>query len=151
MRSEATSPEQYLDELPEERQDTMRRLREAINANLPEGFEETMGYGMLGWVVPHSVYPDGYHCDPKKPVPFMNLASQKQYISVYHMGLYADSDLLKWFQEEYARALPGKPNMGKCCVRFTKMDRIPFELMGKLAGKLTPRDWIAQYERGRRG
>lgn len=146
MQSDATTPEQYLDELPQERQQPMRRLREVIRDRLPDGFEETMGYGMLAWVVPHSIYPAGYHCNPKLPLPYMNLASQKQYISVYHSGLYGDEDILQWFQQEYAKAVPTRLDMGKCCVRLKKMDQIPYDLIGELAGKMTPAEWIARYE-----
>ncbi len=150
MQSKAATPEQYLDELPGERQAPMRRLREAINGNIPPGFEEAMSYGMLGWVVPHSVYPPGYHANPKLPLPYMNLASQKQYIAVYHMGVYADPELLDWLRAEWARAVPGRLDMGKSCIRLRKPDQIPFELIGRLAGKLTVQEWIARYEQARR-
>lgn len=106
-----------------------------------------MSYGMLGYVVPHSLYPDGYHCDPKLPLPFMNIASQKNFIAVYHMGVYADPKLLKWFTTEYAKHSKLKLDMGKSCIRFKKVDEIPFKLFAELASKMTPRDWIALYEK----
>ena len=89
MKIEANSPEEYIASIPEDRKKPVSELRQVINENLPEGFEETMSYGMIGYVVPHTVYPDGYHCDPSLPLPFMNLASQKNYIAVYHSGIYA--------------------------------------------------------------
>ncbi len=101
MQSKATSPEDYISEMPAERQAAFKKLRNSIKKNLPKGFKEVMGYGMIGYVVPHSIYPDGYHCDPKTPLPFMNIASQKNFIAVYHMGLYASPALLKWFTEEF--------------------------------------------------
>ena len=115
MKYEASTPDQYVAQLPEPRQEAMQRLREVIRTHLPDGFEETMGYGMIGYVVPHSLYPGGYHCDPKLPLPFINLASQKQYIALYHMGVYADPELLEWFLEAYAQQGVGKPDMGKSC------------------------------------
>ena len=111
----------------------MKKLRKVIKDNLPKGFEETMSYGMIGYVVPHSIYPDGYHCDPKLPLPFMNLASQKNYIAVYHSGVYASEKMNKWFTAEYAKHCKTKLDMGKSCVRFKKMDDIPYELIGELA------------------
>ena len=106
-----------------------------------------MSYGMLGWVVPHSLYPAGYHCSPELPLPFLNLASQKNFIALYHMGIYADDKLLAWFQEAYAQAIPTKLDMGKSCIRFKRMDRIPFDLIGELASKMSPSDWIGMYEK----
>ncbi|KAA9132683.1 DUF1801 domain-containing protein [Marinihelvus fidelis] len=147
VQSKAATPEQYLEELPDERRSIMRRLHEAITANLRGGFVSVMNYGMPGYVVPHSIYPDGYHCNPKLPLPYMSLASQKQYISVYHMGLYAESGALDWFLSEYADRVGGKPDMGKCCIRFRKADQVPVALVGELAGRFTTADWIAAYER----
>ena len=106
-----------------------------------------MGYGMIGYVVPHSMYPAGYHCNPKDPLPFMNLASQKNFVAVYSMGIYSDPKLMKWFTEAYAKADVGKLDMGKSCIRLKKMDRIPYELFGQLASKVTPEQWIAYYEK----
>ncbi len=149
MQSKASTVEQYLAELPPERQGALRRLRDTIAAQLPPGFEERMGYGMPGWSVPHSLYPAGYHCDPKTPLPFLGLASQKQYISVYHMGLYAETGLLAWFVAEHAKASPHRLDMGKCCVRYKKPEHIPFELIARLAARMTPQQWIAHYEASR--
>jgi hypothetical protein len=100
----------------------------------------------MGWSVPHSTYPAGYHCDPKQPLPFMSIASQKNFIAVYHMGVYSDPDLLKWFQDEYAKRVKTKLDMGKSCIRFKKPEHIPFDLIGELASKMTPQQWIAMYE-----
>lgn len=146
MKYTASTPDQYVAQLPDDRKAALGRLREDILTNLPPGFEETMSYGMIGYVVPHSLYPAGYHCDPKLPLPFINLASQKQYIALYHMGIYADPDLLKWFLEAYAQKGIGKPDMGKSCIRFKKPENIPFDLIGELCSRVTPQAWIARYE-----
>lgn len=146
MKYPATTPEKYVAQLPEDRQAAIQRLREVICTHLPPGFEETMNYGMIGYVVPHSLYPAGYHCDPKLPLPFINLASQKQYIALYHMGVYADPALLEWFLEAYAQLGIGKPDMGKSCLRFKKPEKIPFDLIGELCTKVTPQAWIDRYE-----
>ena len=147
MQSKAKTPNEYFDGLPEDRRTVMVALRKVIANNLPKGFAEVMQYGMPGWVVPHSMYPAGYHCDPKQPLPFLGIASQKQYIAVYHMGIYADPALLEWFQTEYAKQSTGKLDMGKSCIRFKKPDQIPMSLIGELASKVTPRKWIAVYEK----
>jgi uncharacterized protein YdhG (YjbR/CyaY superfamily) len=147
MQSKATSPEDYLNELPEDRKDAINALRKVIKKHLPKGFKEEMSYGMIGYVVPHKLYPNGYHCDPKLPLPFMSIASQKNFIAVYHMGLYADEKLMKWFTDAYAKAVPGKLDMGKSCLRFKKPEQIPFDLIGELAAKMTPQDWITLYEK----
>jgi hypothetical protein len=137
----------YLRSLSDDRRKPMTTLRKVIRDNLPTGFREVIGYGMPGWVVPHSLYPDGYHCDPTLPLPFMSIASLKGHIGVYHMGLYADPKLMAWFQQAYARQVPAKLDMGKSCIRFKKPEAIPFELIGTLAGKLTPKAWIVLYEK----
>lgn len=147
-QSSAATADEYLDELDPERRAVVGRLREVIRANLPEGFEETMSHGMIGYVVPHSVYPDGYHCNPKLPLPFINLASQKQYVAVYHMGLYADDALMQWFRAAWAERVEGRLDMGKSCIRLRKMDQVPHELIGELAGRMTPQNWIERYEAG---
>jgi uncharacterized protein YdhG (YjbR/CyaY superfamily) len=147
MQSKATTPEQYLSELPEDRKEAMLKLRKAIKENLPQGFEEVISYGMLGYVVPHSIYPSGYHCDPKLPLPFINLASQKNFIALYHMGIYADKNLESWFVSEYPKHVKTKLDMGKSCIRFKKMDDIPFDFIGELATKVTVEDWISNYEK----
>lgn len=146
MRYEATTPEEYIRQLPEDRQQVMRKLRSVVLKNLPEGFEETMNYGMIGYVVPHSLYPDGYHCSPELPLPFMNLASQKNFIGVYHMGIYSDKSLLDWFVAEYPKYVPTKLDMGKSCIRFKKLETIPYGLIGELCTKIEVQDWINFYE-----
>lgn len=147
MQSKAITVKQYIDELPKERKAPVEELRKQIKSNLPKGFQECMGYGMIGYVVPHSIYPAGYHCNIKDPLPFMNIASQKNFIAVYSMAIYANPELLQWFTEEYAKSGAGKLDMGKSCIRFKKMDKIPYELFGRLAAKLTPKEWIAIYEK----
>jgi uncharacterized protein YdhG (YjbR/CyaY superfamily) len=136
----------YIAQVPEERLEGINTLRETILKNLPTGFEECISYGMVGYVVPHSIYPSGYHCDPKLPLPFMGLASQKSHIGFYHMGIYANDTLLNWFQDEYAKACKYKLDMGKSCIRFKKMDDIPFDLIGELVAKISVQDWISMYE-----
>jgi hypothetical protein len=148
MQSKAATPDAYIDSLPEDRKAAMIKLRKLIKKNIPKGFSEEMNYGMLGYVVPHSLYAGGYHCDPKLPLPFMNIASQKNYISIYHMGLY-DGPLLKWFEAEWKKSSTKKLDMGKCCVRFKKMEDIPYELIGELASKMTPQQWIAIYDKAK--
>lgn len=147
MQSKAVNPEQYIAELPEDRKLVIEKLRKVILNNLPVGFQEQMNYGMLGYVVPHNIYPNGYHCDPKLPLPFINLASQKAHIGFYHMGIYADKALLDWFTTEYEKTnIKVKLNMGKSCIRFKKEAHIPFELIGQLVAKVTPQQWITTYE-----
>ncbi len=147
MRYEANSPDDYIAQLPEERKAAMQELRSIIKSNLPKGFEEVMSYGMIGYVVPHSLYPSGYHCDPKLPLPFMNIASQKNFIAVYHSGVYADKELMDWFVGEYPKYVKTKLNMGKSCVRFKNIKHIPYQLIGELAQKMSVEDWIAIYEK----
>ena len=113
---------------------------------MPKGFEETMSYGMIGYVVPHSLYPSGYHCNPKLPLPFISIASQKNFVALYHMGLYADAALMEYFKAGYAASDAGKLDMGKSCIRFKKLDRIPYELLGELCEKMSVADWIQTYE-----
>ena len=146
MQSTAATPELYLAALPEERQQIMTALRDAILENLPVGFVEAMSYGMLGYVVPHTLYPAGYHCDPKQPLPFISLASQKNHIAVYHMGMYANEELLNWFKEEYPKHSKTKLDMGKSCIRFKKPEHVPLALIGELASKMTPQHWVEVYE-----
>ncbi len=147
MQSKAKTVEEYLEEVPAERQAAFKKLRSVIKKNLPKGFTEVMGYGMIGYVVPHSKYPKGYHCNPELPLPFMNLASQKNFIAVYHMGLYGNPGLMKWFTAAYAKATSKKPDMGKSCLRFKKPEDIPYDLIGELASKVTPDEWINWYEK----
>lgn len=147
MQSKAATVDEYMKEIPADRQEAMSKLRKEVKKNIPKGFQECMNYGMIGYVVPHSRYPDGYHCNPKDPLPFMNIASQKNNISVYHMGIYGDPSLQKWFESEYAKLKIGKLDMGKSCIRFKNMEKIPFKLIGELASKLTVDDWISRYEK----
>jgi len=147
MRSKALTPQDYLAEIPADRQKAFAKLRSVIKKNLPKGFKEAMGYGMTGWMVPHSKYPAGYHCNPGDPLPFMGIASQKHFIAIYHMGIYADPTLLKWFTKAHAEASTRRLDMGKSCIRYKKPDDIPFELIGELATKMTPDEWIAIYEK----
>lgn len=146
MQSKAQSVDAYMSELPEERKAPMQRLREVFKANLPEGFNEEMNYGMIGYVVPHSIYPKGYHCSPELPLPFVNIASQKNFIAVYHMGIYSDEKLLNWFVEEFPKHSKAKLDMGKSCIRFKKMDQIPYDLIGELLTKMTVNQWIERYD-----
>jgi hypothetical protein len=147
MQSKAKTPQEYVNSLPEDRKQAITELRKVILKNLPKGFSEEMSYGMLGYVVPHSLYPPGYHCNPKLPLPFMNVASQKNFVAVYHMGVYADKATLKWFTSEYAKHAKKKLDIGKSCLRFKNVDQIPFKLIGELASKMTPQQWIAIYEK----
>lgn len=146
MRSKAATPNQYINELSEDRQAAMKKLRAVIKKNLPRGFKEGMGYGMISYDVPHTIYPAGYHCNPADPLPFMGLASQKNFIAVYHMGIYADPKLMKWFTTEFAKRSKLKLDMGKSCIRFKKPEAIPFDLIGELASKMTVGEWINLYE-----
>ncbi|MFT3980027.1 MAG: DUF1801 domain-containing protein [Ferruginibacter sp.] len=147
MPSKATSIAAYLDELPEERKTAMKKLYTLVKKNLPKGFADSMQYGMISFVVPHSIYPDGYHCKPSDALPFMSIASQKNFISVHHLGIYGDAALAKWFTDAYAKLEIGKPDMGKGCIRFKKPEKIPFELIAELSKKITVKDWIGTYEK----
>lgn len=146
MQSSATTVNDYLNELPEERKTAFLKLRDSILNNLPKGFEEQMSYGTLGYVVPHSIYPNGYHCNPKLPLPFMTIASQKNFIALYHLGIYANPKLLEWFTSEYPKRCNQKLDMGKSCIRFKNFDQIPFDLIGELVRKMSVKDWIECYE-----
>jgi uncharacterized protein YdhG (YjbR/CyaY superfamily) len=145
MTSPISSPNQYIEGLPADRIPVIQKLRQIILEKLPAGFQECMSYGMIGYVVPHSLYPAGYHCDPKLPLPFLSLASQKNFIAIYHMGIYAEPNLMAWFQTEFAKVCKSKLDMGKSCIRFKKMDDIPFDLIGQLASKINPQEWIDLY------
>ncbi len=146
MPSAAKNIDEYLQSLPDDRRDAVNRLRETLLDNLPDGFEERLSYGMIGYVVPHSIFPDGYHCDPKLPLPFINLASQKNFIALYHMGIYADPELLDWFVSEYPKHAKTKLDMGKSCIRFKKPADIPFSLIGELASKMSVQRWTDTYQ-----
>ena len=146
MQSKAITVDEYIKDLPEDRKEVIEKIRKVILDNLPKGFEETISYGMLGYVVPHSIYPKGYHCNTNLPLPFINIASQKNFIALYHMGIYAEPVLLDWFVSEFPKHSKSKLDMGKSCIRFKKMDDIPYELIGQLASKMTTEDWINKYE-----
>ena len=146
MKVQGSTPEEYVSNLPEERKEPIQKLRKVLKEDLPLGFEEVISYGMLGYVVPQAIYPAGYHCDPKLPLPFINLASQKNFIALYHMGVYANPDILAWFKGEYSKHCKTKLDMGKSCVRFKKMDDIPYSLIAELATKYTVESWVELYE-----
>lgn len=146
MSSPASTPDEYENQLADDRKEVIAKLRQTILQHLPSGFEETISYGMIGYVVPLSTYPAGYHCKANEPLPFLSIASQKNFIALYHMGMYADEKLLHWFQSEYPKHAQSKLDMGKSCVRFKKMDDIPFALISELVGKISVQDWIQHYE-----
>lgn len=146
MQSKATTVKEYIAELPEDRQKAIIQLQKVIKKNLPKGFEEVMSYGMIGYVVPHKLYPSGYHCNPKLPLPFINMASQKNSINIYYMGLYANPKLYKWFTEAHAKASTKKIDIGKSCTRYKNATDIPFELIGELVSKISVKEWIELYE-----
>ncbi len=147
MQSKAKTVKDYIAELPPDRVEPVKKLRETVLKNLPKGFKEEMNYGMIGYVVPHSVYPAGYHCDPKAPLPFACIASQKNFIAFYHMGVSADPVLQKWFMKEYPKHSKRKLDMGKSCIRFKKPDTIPYKLIGELVSKMSANEWIKFYEK----
>jgi Domain of unknown function (DU1801) len=147
MQSTAATVTEYLKEIPEDKQFAFSKLRDIIVKNIPSGFEECMQYGMISYVVPHSIYPAGYHCSPKLSLPFISIASQKNFFAIYHMGMYADENLLNWFTSEFPNHSKKKLDMGKSCIRFKKPEDIPFELIGELVSKMTVNDWITLYEK----
>jgi hypothetical protein len=132
--------------VPEDRAPYFKKLRDTVVKNIPKGFEECMQYGMISYVVPHSIFPDGYHCDPKTPLPFISIASQKNFIALYHMGIYANPKLLDWFVNEFPKHSKSKLDMGKSCIRFKKADQIPYDLIAELMQKITVEDWIKLYQ-----
>ena len=146
MQYQATSMQDYIAQLPEERREPVSKIIKILLDKLPEGFEEGMLYKMPAFYVPHAVYPDGYHCNPKSPLPFINVASQKNFVALYHMGLYAKKELYDWFVAEYPKHCKYKLDMGKSCIRFKKMEDIPYDLIAELAGKMTKEEWIEIYE-----
>ena len=147
MPSQTITVASYLKALPDDRRAAMTKLRKVVKANLPKGFKEVINYGMPGYVVPHSLYPQGYHCDAAQPLPFAAIASTKGHIGVHHMGMYADPKLTAWFQKEYAKLGVGKLDMGKSCLRFKKIETIPYDLIGELCRKMTVEGWIKLYEK----
>lgn len=146
MQSNAKTPKEYIAELPDDRKQVIKKLRDTLLQNLPKGFQEVMSYGMIGYVVPHSIYPDGYHTNPQLPLPFINIASQKNFIALYHMGIYSDKSLLDWFISEYPKYVKTKLDMGKSCIRFKNINNIPYSLLGELASKMSVEQWISIYE-----
>ena len=145
MTSNAKTPAEYIGQLPADRKVPISKLREIINQNIDREFSEGINYGMIAWVVPHSIYPSGYHCNPKLPLPFLNIASQKHFIALYHMGIYVSPKLLEWFVSEYPKHCSTKLDMGKSCIRFKNFEFIPYDLIGELASKMSADDWIKLY------
>ena len=146
MKDEVNTIEDYISNVPEDRRASFNQLYETVKKHLPDGFEPMMSYGIVGFVVPHSIYPAGYHCNTKLPLPFINLANQKNFVALYHMGLYASPELMKWFVSAHGEMVSTKLDMGKSCIRFKRPDQIPFELIGELVSRLTVQEWIAMYE-----
>ncbi|MEY3194184.1 MAG: hypothetical protein RIQ78_281 [Bacteroidota bacterium] len=146
MKYETSTPTEYVNAVDELRREAFAKLRDTILEHLPAGYKEGMGYGMIGYSVPHDLYPAGYHCDPKMPLPFVSIAAQKNFISLYHMGLYLDPVLFEWFVGEYPRHCKGKLDMGKSCIRFKKASDIPYELIGQLMQKISVALWVELYE-----
>lgn len=147
MKTPGTTVEEILANIPEERKEAFYKLHQTIVDHLPAGFEPGISYGGLGYVIPHRLYPAGYHCKPAEPLPFAGLASQKNSINFYHMGIYSDPALMDWFLAEYPKHCSQKLDMGKSCIRFKKPEHIPYQLMGELMEKMTAEQWIALYER----
>lgn len=147
MTIDAKTTDEYLSKLPEDRKIAVTKLRDIIKVNLPKGFEECIIYKMIGFVVPHSIFPEGYHVDPKLPLPFINIASQKNFVALYHMGIYADKKILDWFVAEYPKHVKTKLDMGKSCIRFKNVATIPYELIAELCQKMTPENWIQLYQK----
>lgn len=147
MQSSAKTPDEYIAQLPEERRAAVKKLRAVVSKNIPKGFQECISYGMIGYVIPHSLYPDGYHCSPELPLPFANIASQKNFIALYHMGIYADKNLLDWFVKEFPKHSKAKLDMGKSCIRFKNPEHIPYDLIGELMKKISTKEWISLYEK----
>jgi len=147
MQYKAETVKEYIDQIPEERKKAIKKLRSTIKKNLPKGFKECIGYGMPAYVVPLSTYPVGYHCKADTPLPFISFASQKNFVALYHMGLYADEALLNWFVAEYPKHCDRKLAMGKSCIRFKQLEEIPFNLIGELISKMSMNSWIQLYEK----
>ncbi|MGZ3864716.1 MAG: DUF1801 domain-containing protein [Bacteroidia bacterium] len=150
MQSKSATVKDYLESLPEDRKKAIAQLRKEILKNLPKGFKEEMNYGMIGYVIPHKLYPAGYHCDPTKPLPYLNIASQKNFIAVYAMSVYGDKKLLDWFLKEYPKHTKQKLDMGKACIRFKKAEDVPYKLIGELAGKVSAEQWMAVMDKYRK-
>lgn len=146
MTIKANSVEEYVSQISDDKKEAINILRKTIKTNIPKGFEECISYNMIGYVVPHKLYPSGYHCDPKLPLPFVSIAAQKNFIAIYHMGIYANPTLLEWFTTEHAKRVKGKLDIGKSCIRYKKPEQIPFDLIAELMQKVTVQQWIESYE-----
>lgn len=138
--------QEYIDQIPQEKRTNLDIVYKAVQSTIPKGFEETLNYNMIGFVVPHSIYPKGYHCDPKLPLPFINVAAQKSHVALYHLGVYAFPEVLKWFTDEYEKATGKNPRMGKSCIRFTYKEEIPTKVIQSLCKKISAQQWIDKYE-----
>ena len=146
MKIAANTVDEYIEAAPAERQAVLRRMRVLLRKHLPKGFEERLGYGMPAFVVPHELYASSYHCDLSLPLPFVSFANQKNFVALYHMGLYASPDDMAWFKSSWDVKAHGKLDMGKSCIRFKNMSKIPWPLLEKLATRMTPEHWVARYE-----
>ncbi|MBK6374523.1 MAG: DUF1801 domain-containing protein [Saprospiraceae bacterium] len=146
MKADGKTVQEILANLPAERAEQFNKLHRVIVENLPIGFEPSISYGGLGYVVPHALYPSGYHCKPSEPLPFAGISSQKNSINFYHMGIYSNPNLYEWFVNEYQKHSKLKLDMGKSCVRFKKIDEIPYDLIGELMKKMSVEEWINIYE-----
>lgn len=147
MRIQGNSVEEYINNTPDHQKEAVNQIRGILKNNLPQGFEETMSYGMPSFVVPHSLYPDGYHCKPSEPLPFISIGAQKNHIGFYHMGIYAMPQIMDWFVNEFPKRSSLKLDMGKSCIRFKNPEKIPFDLIEALAQKISPEEWISVYEK----
>lgn len=146
MENAIPAVQDYISSVAPDRKEAFEKLFETVSVNIPEGFQAEISYKMIGWVVPHSLYPAGYHCSPELPLPFLSLAAQKNFFALYHMGIYADAELLNWFVAEYPRHSSKKLDMGKSCIRFKKMEDIPYNLIAELCQKISVEKWISLYE-----
>jgi uncharacterized protein YdhG (YjbR/CyaY superfamily) len=145
MTSNAKTVEEYLAALPEDRREAIGQLRAVILQSLPQGYEETMQYGHIAYVVPHKLYPAGYHCNPADPLPYASLASQKSHMALYLMTVYGQPALAEWLREQYAaRGL--KLDMGKSCIRFKKLQQVPLDVIGEIIAKVPVEAYIAACE-----
>ena len=148
MQSQATSVAAYLKSLPEDRRQALEAVRKVVLAHLDKDFEEGMQYGMIGYYVPHRIYPAGYHCDPKQPLPYAALASQKAHMSIYLNCLYTSPEDTAWFQAAW-KAAGKKLDAGKSCVRFKKLEDLALDVIGEAVGRVTAKQFVARYEASR--
>lgn len=146
MVIKADTVEDYINQVSDDKKEAIIKLRNIILRNIPKGFHECINYQMISYVVPHSIYPKGYHCDPKLPLPFVSVAAQKNFVAIYHMGIYADPQLMKWFTAEHQLRVKAKLDMGKSCIRYKKVEQIPYELIAELMSKTSVKQWIETYE-----